>query len=322
MNATEKAEILKSKGYFYTTSNFATTKHRWYKNSVMIAAGASYAIVTKMAYQHYLDAQKEAQSNQPESVESDEPEGFMHPCENCGGSGVEINREGYSVHCYDCDGTGIHQDSELELVIPQPLAELEMLRQQVASHAEWASVVKRQWDELLAEKVKLEGDLQAAQEKHAKDSRINLNLSEENATLRRGIETEIVYHRHSIEVNGRYNDAFYLGRVDAANHAKTRLEMLLVKPLPTEALESTEAVTLSESEIELLAKMYNGECFIGLGDLLGEVGKRLLVFSKKRGIFTEYHLDAEYRIPKNAFAIQARYEQLIEARRLQLSEKA
>lgn len=255
MNASEKAKALKANGYHYFSTGSSpvepmkTRTYTWLsKKGAFVPNGSSrsLATATNVAYQHYLDAQKEAQSN-------------------------------------------------------QPLAELEALRQQVA---------------------KLEGDLQAAQEKHAKDSRINLNLSEENATLRRGIETEIVYHRHSIEVNGRYNDAFYLGRVDAANHAKTRLEMLLVKPLPTEALEATEAVTLSESEIELLAKMYNGECFIGLGDLLGEVGKRLLVFSKKRGIFTEYHLDAEYRIPKNAFAIQARYEQLIEARRLQLAEKA
>lgn len=46
-------------------------------------------------------------------------DGYMRPCEACGGTGIQAN-EGYTVPCSVCNGTGIHydDDDEPELLAP------------------------------------------------------------------------------------------------------------------------------------------------------------------------------------------------------------
>lgn len=79
MNANEKAEILKQNGFFYTTSNFNTTKHRWYRNEdaalngdLPVAAGATFAMAANAAYAEYLKSQNEDKKQAVESPTDEE----------------------------------------------------------------------------------------------------------------------------------------------------------------------------------------------------------------------------------------------------------
>jgi hypothetical protein len=50
-----------------------------------------------------------AQQGASEAKSAAEPEGYMRPCENCGGKGTD-NFGKYTVPCWHCDGTGIHTE--------------------------------------------------------------------------------------------------------------------------------------------------------------------------------------------------------------------
>jgi hypothetical protein len=76
MNAKEKAAILKQAGYFYTTSNFASTKHRWYQGegealsaSPWIAAGETFAAATNATYGLYLQAKSATPATVVKAIE-------------------------------------------------------------------------------------------------------------------------------------------------------------------------------------------------------------------------------------------------------------
>lgn len=359
MNATEKAEILKSKGYFYTTSNFATTKHRWYQYEKealragnFLAAGATFAAATNAAYALHLQELKEArlgeqihmtedeivaESNQPESpsVASEAPK----HCACCGKSLESVPNlsiwKGELYCSYSCLSDKAEKESGLfgqssPLAIHQPLAELEALRQQVASHAEWASVVKRQWDELLAEKVKLESDLQATQativqfgieseamrtdfaEKHAKDSRINLNLSEENAKQSRMLDAVIAENTaNRIALHEIANNNWNADRM-----RRTALEAYKAPMQQTaslEALESTEAVTLTEDELRWIAEQWNGKVVVRINPFSVPTKYQHLVrFHHQSDLFTDFTIAPEYDTEINRKAIEARRKQFVE----------
>lgn len=270
-----------------------------------VAVKMSVIDATQLAYQHYLDAQKEAQSNQ-----------HIEPIDEMGDGGFVWNNQ--------------PESSASEPAIPQPLAELEALRQQVASHAEWASVVKRQWDELLAEKVKLESDLQATQativqfgieseamrtdfaEKHAKDSRINLNLSEENAKQSRMLDAVIAENTaNRIALHEIANNNWNADRM-----RRTALEAYKAPMQQTaslEALESTEAVTLTEDELRWIAEQWNGKVVVRINPFSVPTKYQHLVrFHHQSDLFTDFTIAPEYDTEINRKAIEARRKQFVE----------
>lgn len=57
-------------------------------------------------------------------------------------------------------------------------------------------------------------------------------LKAENLRLTAGIQAQIEHEQAVIKANERYNEGFYMGRVDSANHTKASLEKLL-QPAPT-----------------------------------------------------------------------------------------
>jgi hypothetical protein len=133
MNATEKAKILKANGWKLKRTKRGDWAFQWYApDGIRHGASDGYAAATNFAYNYCLHQQEALEADTQQSANDlagevayseVKAEGYMHPCENCGGSGVEINSAGYSVHCYDCDGTGIQQEDEDETT---------QLRQQLA----------------------------------------------------------------------------------------------------------------------------------------------------------------------------------------------
>jgi outer membrane murein-binding lipoprotein Lpp len=166
----------------------------------------------------------------------------------------------------------------------------------------------------------------------------------ENARLVAGIQAEIENQKRSIEANGRYNEAFYIGRVDSANHTLARLEKLLqpnppapvseVKPVlerlrdKVESMadevygkrsEAQESVTLADDEIDWLAKrqqfgnLYEfwdtAKFYRGFqGRFL--IGAELDEYPKGYGYTSFYKLRPEFDTAANRAAIESRRKEL------------
>jgi hypothetical protein len=79
----------------------------------------------------------------------------------------------------------------------------------------------------------------------------------ENARLVSGIQAAIDHQKCVIEVNQRYNEAFYIGRVDSANHTLARLEKLLQDPAPKPKFRVGDKVRIRDrADDEMGIKLY------------------------------------------------------------------
>lgn len=234
------------------------------------------------------------ESNQPESTAS----GLLI-----------INHDGSQYELSVDDFVSVAQEyvDELEQsslsTIPQPLAELEALRQQVA---------------------KLEGDLSLsnrnrdyARYQHEKAQRMALNLAEKNAQTRKENEhmKEVIDIIADLDL---ISDGLELladvGNWDVWATLQNFKEEVLDKA-SAEALESTDVVTLTDDELRWIAEQWNGKLVVRINPFSVPTKYQHLVRSHHQSdLFTDFMIAPEYDTPTNRKAI--------EARRLQLAEKA